>query len=77
MGESAKAGDAVDVLVRALNGKSNGLMFDVWKRTAQSVISMRHAGISDILEGRACPEPEQIVPRPSLRRSRPSRAVTF
>ena len=37
---------------------------------------MRHAGISDILEGRPCPEPELISPRPSSRRSRPSRAVT-
>ena len=76
MGESTKAGDAVDKLVRALNGKFNGLKFDVWKRTAQSVISMRHAGISDILEGRPCPEPELVSPRPSSRRSRPSRAVT-
>ena len=76
MGESTKAGDAVDKLVRALNGKFNGLKFDVWKRTAQSVISMRHAGISDILEGRPCPEPELISPRPSSRRSRLSRAVT-
>ena len=49
---------------------------DVWKRTAQSVISMRHAGISDIPEGRPCPEPELVSPRPSSRRSRTSRAVT-
>ena len=76
MGESTKAGDAVDKLVRALNGKFNGLKCDVWKRTAQSVISMRHAGISDILEGRPCPEPELVSPRPSSRGSRPSRAVT-
>ena len=47
-----------------------------WKRTAQSVISMRHAGISGILEGRPCPEPKLISPRPSSIRSRPSRAVT-
>ena len=76
MGESTKAGDAVDRLVRALNGKFNGLKFDVKKRTAQSVISMRHAGISDILEGRPCREPELVSPRPSSRKSRPSRAVT-
>ena len=76
MGESTKTGDAVDKLVRALNGKFNGLKFDVWKRTAQSVISMRHAGISDILEGRPCPGPKLTSPRPSSRRSRPSRAVT-
>ena len=37
---------------------------------------MRHAGISDILKGRPCPEPELTSPRPSSRRSRPSRAVT-
>ena len=37
---------------------------------------MRDAGISDILEGRPCPEPKHIIsPRPSSRRSRPSRAV--
>ena len=76
MGESTIAGDAVDELVRAPKGKFNGLKFDVWKRTAQSVISMRHAGISDILEGRPCPEPELASPRPSSRRNRPSRAVT-
>ena len=76
MGVSTEAGDAVDKLVRALYGKFNGLKFDVWKRTAQSVTSMRHAEISDILEGRPCPEPELISPRPSSRRTRPSRAVT-
>ena len=59
MGEPTKAGDAVDKLVRALNGKFNGLTFDGWKRTAQSVIGLRHAGISDILEGRPCLEPKQ------------------
>ena len=51
-------------------------MFDVWKRTAQSVISMRHSGISDILEGRPCPVPKLIRPRPSSVRSKPSRPVT-
>ena len=56
---------AVDKLVRALNGQFNGLKFDVWKRKAQSVISMRHAGISYILEGRPWPEPRLIGPRPS------------
>ena len=71
MGESTKAGDAVDKLVRAINGKFNGLKFDVWKPTAQSVIIVRHAGISDILEGRPCPEPELVSPRPSSRRSSP------
>ena len=75
MGESTKTGDAVDNLVRALNGKFNGLKVDGWKRTARSVISMRHAGISDILKGRPCPEPELVGLRPSCRRSRPSRAV--
>ena len=74
--EGEKGCDAVDKLVRALNGKFNGLKFNVWKRTAQSVISMRHAGISDILEGRPCPEPKLTSPRPFSRRSRPSRAVT-
>ena len=76
MGESTKSGDALDKLVTALNGKFNGLKFDVWKRTAHSVISMRHAGISDILEGRPCREPKLISPRPSFIRIRPSRAVT-
>ena len=75
MGESTKAGDAVDKLVRSVNDKLNGLKFNVWKRTAQSVINMRHAGISDILEGRPCPEPKLISPRPSSIKSRPSRAV--
>ena len=37
---------------------------------------MRHAGISDVLEGCPCPEPELISSRPSPGRSRPSRAVT-
>ena len=76
MGESTKAADAVDKLVRAVNGKFNVLKFDDWKRTAQSVIRMRHSGISDILEGRPCPEPKLISPRPPFMRSRPSRAVT-
>ena len=76
MAKSTKTGDAVEKLVRAFNVKFNGLKFDVWKRTAQSEISMRHAGISDILEGRPCPEPELISPCPSSKISRPSRAVT-
>ena len=76
MGEYTKSGDAVDKLVSALNGKFNGLKFDVWKRAAQSVIGMRHAGISDTLEGRPCPEPTQISLLPSSIRCRPSRAVT-
>ena len=76
MGESTKAGDAVDKLVRALNGKFNGLKFDAWKRTAQSVINWSHTEICDILEGRPCPEPKVISPRPSSIRSTPSRAVT-
>ena len=76
MGESTKAGDAVDKLIRALNGKFNWLKFDVWKCTAQSVISMRHAEISDILEGRPCAKPKSIGRRPFSKRSGPSRAVT-
>ena len=75
MEESTKKGDAVDKLVRALS-KYNGLTFDVWKRTFEPVISMRHAGISDILEGRLCPEPKQIRLCPSSIRGRLSRAVT-
>ena len=66
----------MDKLVRALYGKFNGIKFDVWKRTAQSVVIMRHAGISDVLEGRPCPEPKLFRPRPSSIRSRPPRAVT-
>ena len=65
MREFTKAGDAVAKLGRALTGKFNGLGFDVWERTAQSVMSMRHARISDILVGRPCPEPKLISPRPS------------
>ena len=76
MGDPTKAAAAVDKLVRTVNGKFNGLKFDVWKRTAQSVISMRHSGISDNLEGRPCPEPKLIRPRPSSMRSRPSQAAT-
>ena len=76
MRESTKASDAVDKLVRTRNGNFNGLRFDVWKRTAQSVTSMRHAGISDILEGRPCPEPKLISPRLSSIRCRALRAVT-
>ena len=76
MGESTKAGGAVDKVVRALNGKFNGLKFDVCKRTAQSVIYVRHAGTSDILGGCPCPEPKLISLRPSSIRSSSSRAVT-
>ena len=76
MGESTKAADAVDKLVRAVGGKFTGLKYDVWKRTAESVISIRHSGISDILEGRPCPEPDYIHPYPSSTTRRPSRAVT-
>ena len=35
-----------------------------------------HAQISDILEGRPCPEPKRISPRPSSIRSRPIRYLT-
>ena len=76
MGKSTKSIDAVDKLVRPLNSKFNGLEMDVWKRTAQFVICMRHAGISDILEGRPPLEPKLISPRSASRRSRPSRGVT-
>ena len=57
MGESPKAPDAVDTLVKAVGGKLNGLRYDVLKRTVLSGINMRHSGVSDILEGRPCPEP--------------------
>ncbi len=76
MGESTNAGDALDKIVRAVKGKFNGLTFDVWKRMAQSVTIMRHAGTSDILEGRPCPESKPISPRPSSIKSGLSRAVT-
>ena len=76
MGESTKAGVAVDKLVRALKDKFHLLKFDVWERTAQPVISKRHAGTYDILEGCPYPEPKQISPCPSSIRSKPSRAVT-
>ena len=62
MRESTKAAGAVDKLARAVGGKFTGLKFDVRKRTGRSVISMRHSGISDIPEGRPCPEPECIRP---------------
>ena len=55
MGQS-KSADVVDNLVRAGGGKFNGLNFDVWKRTAQSVISMRHPEVAYIIEGQKCPE---------------------
>ena len=36
---------------------------------------MRHSGISDVLEGRSCAEPEHVFPLPSMVR-RITRAVT-
>ena len=38
MGES-KSADIVDKLVRTVGGKFNGLNFEIWRRTAQSVIT--------------------------------------
>ena len=62
MGESTKAADEVDKLVRAVNG----VKLDLWKRTAQSVINMRYSESSDILEGRPSPEPKLSRPHPSF-----------
>ena len=53
------------------NGKINGHHHG--ETTPNSI--MRRSGISDILEGRSCPEPEYIRPRPSMARI-PTRAVT-
>ena len=66
----------MDKLVGAVGGNFNGLEYDVWKRTAQSVISMRHSGVSDVLEGRPCPEPVYIRPRTLFATGRRARAVT-
>lgn len=75
MGESTKAADAVDKLVRAVGGNFTEIKYDMWEHTRQSVISMRPSGISDILEGRPCPEPDYIHPHASSTRRRRSRAV--
>ena len=77
MGESfniTNAAGAVDKLVRAVGGKFNGTGFDLWCRTAKSVMGMRHTGISDILDGRPCPEPIFAQPprgRSTTRRTSP------
>ena len=34
------------VTAKAADGKFNGLKYDVWKRTAQSVTCMRHSRVS-------------------------------
>ena len=55
MGES-KSADVVDKLVKAVGGKFNGLNSHIWRRTAQSVISMRHPAVAYIIEEQECPE---------------------
>ena len=62
MGEP-KSADVVDKLVKAVGGKFNGLKFDVWRRTAHSVISMRNPEVAYIIEGQQCPDQVQIRPR--------------
>ena len=52
---SPKSADIVDKLVSAVGGKFNGLKFDAWRRTAQSVISMRHPEVAYIFDGQRCP----------------------
>ena len=54
MGESESA-DVVDKLVRAIGSKINGLNLGIWRRTAQSVISMRHPEVAYILKGKNVP----------------------
>ena len=75
MGEAftnnAAAGDVVDKLVKAIGGKFNGTGFDVWCRTAKSVISLRHPGVSSLIDGRPCPDavrrsPAGIISRASI-----------
>ena len=73
---STNAADEVDKVVKSVGGKFNGLMYDIGKRTAQSVISMRHSVVSEILDGRPCSEPVHIRPRTISATSRPTRAVT-
>ena len=62
MGQS-KSADAVDKLVRAVGGKFNGLSVDIWRRTAQSVIRMRHPEVAHIIKGQKCPERIKIQQR--------------
>ena len=59
----SKSADIVDKLVRAVGGKFNGFNFDIWRRTAQSVISMRHPEVVYIIEGQKCPEAIKIQHR--------------
>ena len=53
----------MDKLVRVVGGKFNGLNCDIWKRTAQSVISMRHLEVAYIIEGQKCPQQIKIQQR--------------
>ena len=76
MGESTKSADAVDKLINAVGGKFNKFRNDAWKRTAQSIRSMRHSGVSEVLEERPCPQPAYIRPRTNFATSRHTRAVT-
>ena len=62
MGES-KSADVVDKLVRAVGGKFNGLKFNIWRRTAQSVISMRHPEVAYIIDGQQCPKQMKVQSR--------------
>jgi len=54
MGESTKAADAVDKLVRAVGGKFTGLKYDIWK-SLDTHHSFKQPGGCDHL-GRACDE---------------------
>ena len=58
--EESKSANIVDKLVRAVGGKFNGLNFDMWRRTAQSVTSMRRPEVAYIFEGQKCPEQIKI-----------------
>ena len=71
----SKPADVVDKLVRAVGGKFNGLNFDAWRRTAQSVIRMRHPEVAYIIEGQKIPE--QIkTQQPGRTPTRQSPAIT-
>ena len=48
MGQS-KSADDVDKLIRAVGSKFNGLNFDIWRKTARSVISMGHPEVAYII----------------------------
>ena len=71
----SRSADAVDKLVRAVGGKFNGPNFDIWRRTAQSVISMRQPEVAYIIEGQKCSEHIKIQQQGRIP-TRRSQAIT-